>query len=99
MINSSSNGTFISSDSVLYDLRQTGSTGVLIRLTSKELTEDSTVPQISSNDISNNILIYNNEAKLFIPGCELLTYAVYIQLYLHNTTISKMICHIIHIAI
>ena len=72
MINSSSNGAFISSDSVLYDLRQTGSTGVLIRLTSKELTENYSLPQFSANEIPKNILIYDKEIKLFIPDCELL---------------------------
>ena len=82
MINSSTNGTFISSNSELYDLRQTGSTGVLIRLTSNELTENSTVPQISSNEISNNILIYNSETKLFIPDCELLCNLCYIHMTL-----------------
>ena len=61
---------FVSNDSVLYDLQQTGSTGVLIRLTSNELAENSTLPQLSSVDIPDNILLYNEEVKLFIPGCE-----------------------------
>ena len=67
---SSSNVTFVSSDSVLYDLQQTDSTGVLIRLTSNELTENSTLPQLSSVDIPDDILLYNEETKLFISGCE-----------------------------
>ena len=58
---------------MLYDLQQTGSTGVLIQLTSNELTENSTLPQLSSVDIHNNISSYNEETKLFIPGCKLLT--------------------------
>ena len=62
--------TFVSYDSVHYDLQQTGSTGVLIRLTSNELTESSTLPQLSSVDIPDNIILYNEEVKLFIPGCE-----------------------------
>ena len=68
---SSSDVTFLSNDSVLYDLQQTGSTGVLIRLTSNELTENSTFPQLSSVDVPDNVLPYNEETKLFIPGCEL----------------------------
>ena len=71
MIINSSNATFVSSDYVPYDLPQTGSTGVLIRLTSNELTQNSTLPQLSSIDIPNNILLYDEETKLFIPGCEL----------------------------
>ena len=70
----SSNVTFVSNDSVLYDLHQTGSTGVLITLTSDELTETSSLPQLSSIDVSDNISLYNEETKLFIPGCELLYY-------------------------
>ena len=58
---------------MLYDLQQTGSTGVLIRLTSNQLTENSTLPQLSSVDIPDNILLYNLETKLFIPACELIT--------------------------
>ena len=72
MIINTSDATFVSSDSVLYDLPQTGSTGVLIRLTSNELTENSTLLQLSSIDIP-NILLHNEETKLFIPGCELCT--------------------------
>ena len=55
---------------VLYDLQQTGSTGVLIRLSSNELTENSTLPQLSSVDVPDNILLYNEGTKLFIPGCK-----------------------------
>ena len=84
MIISSSNATFISNDSVLYDLRQSGSTGVLIILTSNEFTENSTLPEFSSNDISNNILLCNNETKLFIPQCELIYIATYIYLCMHT---------------
>ena len=68
---SSSDVTFVSNDSVLYDLQQTGSTGVLIRLTSNELTGNSTLPQLSSVDVPDNVLVYNEETKLFIPGCKL----------------------------
>ena len=64
--------TFVSNDSVLYP-QQTGSTGVLIRLTSNQLTENSTLPQLSSVVIPDNIMLYNVETKLFIPGCELIT--------------------------
>ena len=67
----SSSNASISNESVLYDLPQTGSTGVLIRLTSNNLTENSTLPQISSDDVPNNVLLYNEEIKLFIPGCKL----------------------------
>ena len=70
MITSSSNVTFLSNDSVFYDLRQTGCTGVFIRLTSNEFTENSTPPEFISS-ISNQILLHNGEAKIFIPACEL----------------------------
>lgn len=59
----------VSNDTVFYDLQQTGSTAVLIKLTSTEFTENSTLPQFLSKD---NILLDNKEIKLFIPGCELL---------------------------
>ena len=72
MIISSINATFLSNDSVLYDLQQTGITGILLKFTSKDFTENSTLPQFSSNGVPNNILLYNKEAKLFIPACELL---------------------------
>ena len=61
----------MSNDSVLYDLQQTGSTGVLIRLTSNELTENSTLPQVSVDDLPEDILLYDKEVKLYIPGCKL----------------------------
>ena len=64
----SSNVTVVSDDSVLYDIQQTGSTGVLIRITSNELTENSTLPQLSSVDIPE---LHSVETKLFIPGCKL----------------------------
>ena len=67
----SSDVTFVSNDSVLYDLQQTGSTGVLIRLTSNELTENSALPQLSSLHIPDNILLHDNKTTLFVPGCEL----------------------------
>ena len=72
MIINNSDATFVSNDYVLYDLPQTGSTGVLLRLTSINLTENSTLPQLSSFDIPDNVLLYNEEITLFIPGCELL---------------------------
>ena len=56
---------------VLYDLQQTGSTGVLIRLTSNELTENYTLPQFSSFDVPDDFLLSSEDIKLFIPGCEL----------------------------
>ena len=68
---SSSNVTNVSSDSVLYDIQQTGSTGVLIRLTSDEFTENSTLPQNLSDATPIDILLSNDETNLFIPGCEL----------------------------
>ena len=68
---SSSNVKFVRNDSVLYDLQQTGSTGVLIRLTSKGLTENSTLPQNLSDATPIDILLSNDETNLFIPGCEL----------------------------
>ena len=61
----------VSNDTIFYNLQQTGSTAVLMRLTSNEFTEISTLPQFSSDDIPRNILLYNNEIKLFIPGCKL----------------------------
>ena len=72
MIISSSNATLISNDSIFYDLRQSGSIGVLIRLTSNEFTETSALPQVAPISISNKILIYYEEfeAKIFIPSCE-----------------------------
>ena len=66
-----SNVTFVSNDYVFYDLQQSGSTGVLIRLTSNELTENSTLPQISVDDLPDDILLYDDEVKLYIPGCKL----------------------------
>ena len=81
MIMSSNNATFLSNDSVLYNLQQTGITGILIRFASKEFTENSTLPQFSSNDVPNNILLYNKEAKLFIPACELLYLRMCVCMY------------------
>ena len=74
MIISSSNGTFLSNDSVLYDLRQSGNTGVLIRLTSNEFTENSTLPKYTSSfNTLNKVLLHSIEVKIFIPGCEFYT--------------------------
>ena len=73
MIISSSNVTFFSNDFVLYDLRQRDNTGVLIKLTSKEFTENSTLPEYISSFIYNTlnkVLLYNKEVKIFIPDCE-----------------------------
>ena len=66
----SSSATFLSSESVLYDLQYASSTGVLLRLTSNELTENFAIPQLISDVIPNDILLYDNETKLYIPGCE-----------------------------
>ena len=85
---------FVSSDSVLYDLQQTGSTGVLIRLTSNELAENSTLPQLSSVHILDNIILYNEEVKLFIPGREspnVFTVHVYISFCMY-AYIRKCVC-------
>ena len=81
MIISSINATFLSN--VPYDLQQTGSTGILIRFASKEFTENSTLPRFPSNDIPNNILLYNKEAKLFIPACELVYVCMYVCTYIY----------------
>ena len=67
----SCNASIVSNDSVLYELQQTGSTGILIRLTSNEFTENDTLPLDISNITSNNIVLYIEETNLFIPGCEL----------------------------
>ena len=68
---SSSNVTFESIDSVFYHLQQIGSTGVLITLTSDELTENSTLPQNLSDATPIDVLLSNEETNLFIPSCEL----------------------------
>ena len=68
---SSGNVTFISNESLLYDLQQTGHTGVLIRLTSKNLTENSNITLLPVDDLPEDILLYNHRTKLYIPGCEL----------------------------
>ena len=89
-----SNLTFLSNDSVLHDLQQTGSTGVLIRLTSNELIENYTLPQLSSVDIPDNIVLYNDEDKIFIPGCEstnVFTVHVYIS-FCMCAHIRKCVC-------
>ena len=70
---SRSNEAILSNESVFYDLRQADNTGVLIRLTSNDFTENSTLPQILTDDIPDNTLLYSNEIKFFIPGCELHT--------------------------
>ena len=66
-----SDAEILSNDPVLYDLRQAGNTGVFITFTSNSFAENSTLPQILSEDIPHNALLYSNETKLFIPGCEL----------------------------
>ena len=58
---------FLNNESRLYDLEK--KTGILVRLTSNGLTENSTLP-LHSPDIP-NISIKNYKAKLFIPSCEL----------------------------
>ena len=60
-----------SNDSVLYNLQQTGSTGILIRFASKEFTENFTLPQLP---------FYINY-KLFIPACELVYVCTYVCMY------------------
>ena len=67
---SSSSATFLNNESILYDLQHSENIGVLIRLTSNDLAENYTLPQLSLN--IPNISISNYKAKLFIPGCELL---------------------------
>ena len=76
MIISRSDATILSNDSVFYDLRQAGNTGVLIRFTSNSFTENLTLPQILPDDIPDNALLYSNETKLFIPGRELHLYFI-----------------------
>ena len=49
----------------------TGHTGVLITLTSNDLTENSDLPQVPVDDLPEDILIYDEEVKLYIPGCKL----------------------------
>ena len=76
---SSSSAIFLNNESILYDLQHSENTGVLIRLESNDLAENSTLPQLSP-DIP-NISINNYEAKLFIPGCELHTIPMYACMY------------------
>ena len=64
--------TFVRNESVFYDLPQTGSTGVLIRLSSTLLSDNSTLPQQLFDGVPSNVKIYNNDTKLYIPGCEFL---------------------------
>ena len=71
---------------VLYDLQQSDSTGVLIRLTSNEFTENSTLPTFSINTL-NKVLLHNKEVKNFIPGCK----------FKHAICYSCMVCSYIAI--
>ena len=95
---SSSNVTFVSNNSVLYDLQQTGSTGVLIRLSSNELTENSTLPQLSSVDIPDNVLLHNEETKLFIPSGESLYKCSYECMYIY-TRVYGYVCDCMYMCI
>ena len=81
MIKSRSNAEISSNDPVLYNLRQAGNTGVFITFTSNSLAENSTLPKILPEDIPNNTLLYSNETKLFIPGCELYIDNMYVYTY------------------
>ena len=85
MIVSRINVTVLSNESILYHLQQTGTTGVLIRLTSNNFTENFTTPQLLSDDIPNNVLLQNNETKLFIPGCELQYTYMLLHFYILNS--------------
>ena len=68
---------------MLYDIQRSGSTGVLIRLTSDELTENSTLPQNISDATPNDVSFEDEETNLFIPGCELQDTAYQLKT-LHN---------------
>ena len=75
MIISSSNAAFLSNDSVLYDLRQSDNTGILIRLTSNEFTKNCNLPNYTSSfNTLNKVLLHNKEVKMFIPDCKFYTY-------------------------
>ena len=71
----------MSNDAVLYDLQQTDGTGVLIRLTSNQLTENSTLSQNISDAIPNDVSLDYEETNLFIPGCELQNIANQLKIY------------------
>ena len=71
LIINSSNATFTSIESVLHDLTLIGHTGVLIRLTSNDLTENFNLSKVLVDDLPENILLYDDELKLYIPGCKL----------------------------
>ena len=73
MLTSRSNANIISNESVFYELQQADNTGILLRFTSNNFTENSPLPQILLDDVPNNVLLYSKEIKLFIPGCELCT--------------------------
>ena len=72
MISNKSDAVILRKEVIFYKLRQ-ANTGVLLKFTSNNFTENTTLPQIIPNDIPmpNNTLFYNDERKLFIPGCEL----------------------------
>ena len=88
MITNRSNVTFLSNDSELYDLQRTVSTGVLIRLTSNELTDTFALPQLNFDEVPNNILLYSNETKLFIPSCKYI--CLYVCMYVCMYTCIHM---------
>ena len=44
---------------------------MLIRLTSNDLTENYNLPKVLVDDLPENILLYDKEFKLYIPGCKL----------------------------
>lgn len=71
LIMNSSNATFTSNGYVLHDLTLIGHTGVLIRLTSNDLTENYNLSKVLVDDSPEDILLYDKEVKLYIPGCKL----------------------------
>ena len=71
LIINSSNATFTSIESVFHDLTLIGHTGVLIRLESNDLTENFNLSKVPVDDLPENILFYDKEFKLYIPGCKL----------------------------
>ena len=95
MLISRSNASIISNESVFYVLRQADNTGILLRFTSKNFTESSTLPQILPDDVPNNTLLYSKEIKLFIPGCELCTCFIYdmVFAYVHACKNSWLIVY------
>ena len=47
---------------------------MLIRLTSNDLTENFNLSKVPVDDLPENILFYDEEPKLYIPGCKLQYY-------------------------